>query len=460
MTLLQKFTFYIKKENLFQQKDKLLIAVSGGADSSVLCALCDAAGFDFAMAHCNFKLRGEESERDELFVKELCERYKAKLFITSFDTAAIAKANKESIEETARNLRYDWFNQIIETSKKEQVPFKYLLTAHHADDNIETVVMNFFRGTGIKGLRGILPKQNNIIRPLLFARRKDILEYAADNKIDFVTDSTNTANDYTRNLFRNEILPAIEKVYTEAANNVLRNIDRFIDVDYLYEQSIQVLKEQLVEKRGNEIHIPVLKLAKSKPLNTVIYEIVKEYNFTAAQVGEVEKLRESESGKYIKSASHRILRNRKWLIISPIITREETVNIVIEKNESNILFANSTLKIAQVEMPETLSESAETVYINGDELKFPLLLRKWKQGDYFYPFGMKNNTTGKIGKKKLSRFFGDLKLSLLQKENCWVLESDKKIVWVVGYRIDDRFKITSNSKYILKLSLTHYLQKN
>ena len=460
MTLLQKFAFFIKKENLFQQKDKLLIAVSGGADSSVLCALCDEAGFDFAIAHCNFKLRGEESERDELFVKKMSEQYKVKLFSTSFNTSVIAKAHRKSIEETARNLRYDWFNQIIETGKQEQIPFKYLLTAHHADDNIETVVMNFFRGTGIKGLRGILPKQNKIVRPLLFANRKDILEYAAANKIDFVTDSTNAANDYTRNLFRNEILPAIEKAYPQAANNVLRNIDRFIDVDYLYEQSIEVLKKQLIEKRGNEIHIPVLKLAKSKPVNTVIYEIIKEYNFTAAQVGEVEKLLQSESGKYIKSASHRILRNRNWLIISPIIATAETVNIVIEKNESNILFENGTLKIEQVELPEILSASAVTIFINSDEIKFPLLLRKWKTGDYFYPFGMKNPSSGKVGKKKLSRFFTDLKLSLLQKENCWVLESDKKIVWVVGHRIDERFKITSNSKYILKLSLTHSLQKS
>ncbi len=460
MTLLQQFTSYIQKENLFQSKDKLLIAVSGGADSTVLFALCAAANFDFTIAHCNFKLRGEESDRDELFVKKLCEQYHVPFFLTSFDTATIAKTNKKSIEETARNMRYNWFKEIMEASKQQAQPFKYLLTAHHADDNIETVIMNFFRGTGIKGLRGILPKQQHIIRPLLFAKRKEILEYAATNKIDFVTDSSNATNDYTRNLFRNEILPAIEKVYHEAANNVLRNINRFTDVEYLYEQSIEGLKEKLIEIKGNEIHIPVLKLGKTKPLSTVIYEIIKDFNFTAAQVSEVEKLLDSESGKYIKSSSHRILRNRNWLIISPIISSAETVNIVIEENESKILFGDQILTIEKVDMLQILASDVSKALINANDLKYPLLLRKWKQGDYFYPFGMKNKATDKVGKKKLSRFFADLKLSLIQKENVWVLESDKKIVWVVGYRIDDRFKITSSSKYILTLHLTHCLQKS
>ena len=460
MTLLQKFTIYIKEKNLFQQKDKLLIAVSGGADSSVLCALCASADFDFAIAHCNFKLRGAESNRDELFVKKLSEQYNVKLYSTSFNTETIAKENKKSVEETARNLRYNWFKEIMAESKQGENLIKYLLTAHHADDNIETVVMNFFRGTGIKGLRGILPKQQNIVRPLLFAKRKEIEQYAAENNIEFVTDSSNAGHDFTRNLFRNEILPAIEKVYPEAANNVLRNIDRFTDVEYLYEQSIIVLKEKLLEFKGNEIHIPVLKLAKSKPLNSVIYEIIKDFNFTAAQVPEVEKLLQSESGKYIKSPSHRILRNRNWLTISPVITTTETVNIVIEENENNISFANGILKIEKIELPENIFANAFTAYINAGEIKYPLILRKWKQGDYFYPFGMKNKNSDKVGKKKLSRFFSDLKLSLLQKENIWVLESDKKIVWVIGYRIDDRFKITGHAKHILKLSSSLQFQKH
>ncbi len=444
--LLQNFITYIKKENLFQQKDKLLLAVSGGADSSVLCELCKQAGYNFAIAHCNFKLRGAESDRDENFVQQLAKQYRVEIYMASFDTTAIAAKLKTSIEETARNLRYDWFKELIIEYK-----YDYLLTAHHADDNLETVMMNFFRGTGIKGLRGILPKQNNIIRPLLFARRKEIEDFAAQNNIAFVTDSTNAESDYTRNYFRNELIPAIEKIYPETAKNVLKNIERFADVEIIYNESISAIKEKLVEKRGNEMHIAVLKLAKAKPLQTIIYEIISAYNFTASQVGEVEKLLNSESGKYITSATHRILRNRKWLIISPLNNVEEVSHYLIEENQTSVLFAGGKLEINAIEKPESLVTDADTAFIDAANIKYPLLLRKWKQGDYFYPLGMQK-------KKKLSRFFIDLKLSLTEKENVWVLESDKKIVWVVGFRIDNRVKITEDKRDVVKLHLYHHSQ--
>ena len=446
MELLQKFLAYIKKENLFTKKDHLLIAVSGGADSAVLCALCAAAGLSFSLAHCNFKLRGAESDRDEQFVKKLSEQLGVKLFVKTFDTISQAKLNKTSIEETARNLRYDWFKQLLLESKTSDNPFSFLLTAHHADDNVETVMMNFFRGTGIKGLRGILPKQQQIVRPLLFATREDIEEYAVTNQVEYITDSSNASNDYTRNLFRNEILPLIEKIYPEALKNVLKNIDRFAAVEYLYEESIKQIKQKLIERKGDEIHIPVLKLLKINPLQTVIYEIIKDIGFTAMQVNEVEKLLHSDSGKYIKSASHIILVNRKWLIISPNISSTQSTNIIVEENANNILFEEGTLQIYPSAKPEKFVGEASTVFIDAVNLTYPLMLRKWKTGDYFYPLGMTK-------KKKLNRFFIDQKLSLLQKEKCWVLESDKKIVWVIGYRIDERFKITSSSKQIVKLNL-------
>jgi tRNA(Ile)-lysidine synthase len=455
MNFLQNFTAYIKTHNLFQQKDKLLIAVSGGVDSTVLCELCKQVGYDFAIAHCNFKLRGEESDRDENFVRQLAEQYEVKIFVKEFDTITIAKAQKTSIEKTARNLRYDWFTELLKVNS-----FDWLLTAHHADDNIETVMMNFFRGTGVKGLRGILPKQKKIVRPLLFARRQEIENYAAQNNIAFVTDSTNAESDYTRNYFRNELIPAIEKIYPETANNVLRNINRFADVEVLYNENIGRIKEKLIEKRGNELHIPVLKLAKTKPLHTVIYEIISAYNFTAAQVGAVEKLMSSDSGKYVTSATHRILRNRKWLIISPLNIVDEVGHYLIEKDEAVVLFAAGRLEINTVPKPDSLVTTTDTAFIDAANLKYPLLLRKWKQGDYFYPLGMGNLPAGRQGKKKLSRFFIDVKLSLTEKENVWVLESDKKIVWVVGLRIDDRFKVTADEKDVVRLHLFRHSQKD
>jgi tRNA(Ile)-lysidine synthase len=441
MDLLNNFKVYIQKENLFTSKDKLLLAVSGGADSAALCALCAMHNLHFSIAHCNFKLRVEESDRDENFVRKLASQYNVPFFVKEFDTIVVAKNSKTGIEEAARNLRYTWFIELLQENN-----FDFLLTAHHADDNIETVMMNFFRGTGVKGLRGILPKQGVIVRPLLFARRVDIENFVNQNNILFVTDSSNAESDYSRNYFRNELIPAIENIYPNTTKNILNNIERFTDVAFLYNESINKIKANLIEKKGNEFYIPVLKLAKAKPLKTIIHEIIREYNFTAAQVGEVHKLLNSESGKFITSDTHRILRNRNWLIISPIISNTTNTIHLIEAETTEVFFDENKLQLKKINTPETFASNTNIACIDASQLLYPLLLRKWKQGDYFYPLGMQK-------KKKLSRFFSDFKLSLIQKENVWVIESNKKIVWVVGYRIDDRFKITSSSVHILKLSL-------
>jgi tRNA(Ile)-lysidine synthase len=443
MNLLEKFKAYIKEQHLFQTKDKLLLAVSGGVDSVVLCELCKQAGYDFVIAHCNFQLRGAESERDENFVRGLAEKYGVEIFVEKFDTTAIAKQEKKSVEETARDLRYKWFEEIREEKK-----YQYILTAHHADDNIETVLMKFFRGTGIKGLHGILSKQNKIIRPLLFAGKNELIAFATQSNLEFVTDYTNEQNDFTRNYFRNELIPAVKKVFPEADENIVKNIVRFGEAGQLYNQAIELHKSKLMEEKGNEIHIPVLKLQKTKPLATVIYEIIKTYNFTSHQTEEVIALLQSESGKYIQSSSHRIIKNRKWIIISPNQTAAAQ-NILIEEKDKQITFAEGELQIEK--LPSTTNYKLQTTNLTAQldaaEIKFPLLLRKWKQGDYFYPLGMQK-------KKKLSRFFIDQKLSLTQKEKVWVIESNKKILWVIGMRIDDRFKIADKTKEVLQISFS------
>ncbi len=440
MILLQQFTDYIKKENLFHPKDTLLLAVSGGVDSVVLCELCKQAGYDFVIAHCNFQLRGEESKRDENFVTALAEKYGVTFYTITFDTSSIANQEKKSVEETARDLRYKWFENLsIEHG------YNYVVTAHHANDNIETVLMNFFRGTGIKGLHGILPKQNKIVRPLLFANKKELSAFAAENRLDFVVDHTNAQNDFTRNYFRNELIPAIKKVFPGAEENVLNNITRFGEAEQLYNQAIELHKKKLLEYKGNEIHIPVLKLQQAAPLHTIIYEIVKDYNFTALQTADVVSLLKSESGKYIQSSTHRIIRNRKWLIISP----NQTIavqNILIEETDERVTFESGVLQMEKLSQLPSVSIHPSIAQLDAAEIKFPMLLRKWKTGDYFYPLGMQK-------KKKLSRFFIDQKLSLTQKENVWVIESNKKILWVVGMRIDDRFKITASTKNIIQFTI-------
>jgi tRNA(Ile)-lysidine synthase len=443
MSLLNNFQQYIKQHHLFQSKDKLLLAVSGGVDSVVLCELCKQAGFDFAIAHCNFQLRGQESDRDEQFVRDLAAKYKVEIFVQQFDTTAEAAKHKTSIEETARNLRYKWFNEIRTSYIVHRT--SYIATGHHANDNMETVLMNFFRGTGIKGVRGILPKQGTIIRPLLFAKRIEIEQYANENNLAFVTDSTNAQNDYTRNYFRNELIPSIQKVFPKVEENILQNIERFTDVEVLYNQAIDLHKSKLCEVKVNEVHIPVLKLAKAKPLHTIIYEIVKDHDFTASQVNDVANLLQAESGKYILSNTHRILKNRKWLIISPL-QNEVSSTIVIEKTDTNVQCAIGSLQFKQ-STNINIYHSPLAIQLDASKITYPLLLRKWKQGDYFYPLGMKH-------KKKLSRFFIDNKLSISDKEKVWILESNKKIVWIIGMRIDDRFKITDTTKKVLAISFT------
>ena len=448
MSLFKRFINNINEQNLFQKKGHLLLAVSGGVDSVVLCELCKQAGFYFEIAHCNFQLRGEESERDENFVRSLGEKYGVKVFIKKFNTNEYALQNKVSIQVAARELRYEWFDEMIKTANI-QLP-TYLLTAHHANDNIETLLMNFFKGTGITGLHSILSKQEKIIRPLLFAKKAELLEFARENNLSFEEDSSNISDKYTRNYFRNQLIPSVQKVFPQVEENLLNNIERFKEIEILYQQSIHLHKKKLLEEKGNEIHIPVLKLLKAAPLKTIVYEIIKDFGFTAHQTEEVVHLLKSETGKFITSATHKIIKNRNWLIIAPVNTLEAN-HILIHKNDKEIDFELGKLKLRFQNLREgqifKLHDNNFIALIDLENITFPLLLRKWKQGDYFYPLGMQK-------KKKLSKFFIDQKMSLTDKEKIWIIESNKKIIWIISKRIDDRFKITSKTKSILEITLS------
>jgi tRNA(Ile)-lysidine synthase len=413
------------------------------------------------IAHCNFQLRGEESERDEISVRSLQNKYGKEVLVNRFDTEQYASQNKISIQEAARELRYKWFNEIVSgelsvVSKKQNThnsPFTiHIATAHHANDNIETLLINFFRGTGISGLHGIPAKQGKIIRPLLFAKREELMIYAKENHLEWVEDTSNTLDKYTRNFFRLQVIPAIKEVFPNVEENLLRNITRLKEAEILYQQAIQQQIKKLCGQKGNEVHVPILKLQKSEPLNTIIWEIIKLYNFHAAQVDEVKKLFDAENGSYIVSDLYRIIKNRNWLIIAPVQS-EAAQHILIEKGDKKIRFENGIVLLEELETknlpagrhglkPETSNKIAT---LDAKEIKFPLFLRKWKQGDYFYPLGMQK-------KKKLGKFFIDQKLSKTEKEKVWVIEMNKKILWVIGYRIDDRFKIISSTKEVLRIT--------
>ena len=426
----------------------LLVAVSGGIDSVALVHLLHQSGFSFSIAHCNFQLRPEESERDEAFVKTLAAQYDKLLFIQKFDTEIYAAQHKLSTQEAARKLRYNWFAEIVNSQRSaadgRQSAIDLITTAHHANDNIETLLINFFRGTGISGLHGILPRQNNIIRPLLFAKREDIETYASDNHLQWVEDSSNTSDKYTRNFFRHHLLPLVKETFVNAEDNLLQNIQRFSEAGILYNQAVELHKKKLVEQKGNEVHIPVLKLQKAEPLPAIIWEIVKGFNFTSSQVAGIKNLLTAENGKYVASSSHRVIRNRAWLIIAPLQT-EEARHILIEENDGKVVYEEGTIVLYKLTTDNyQLSTDKNIATLDAKHIQYPLLLRRWKPGDYFYPLGMTK-------KKKLSKFFIDSKLSKTAKEKVWVVEMNKKIIWVIGYRIDDRFKITGNTKEIMMI---------
>ncbi|OYU54502.1 MAG: tRNA lysidine(34) synthetase TilS [Chitinophagaceae bacterium BSSC1] len=449
MDLFQSFTKHWKQAfPQFQQDNSLLLlAVSGGLDSVVMTHLLAEMGFPCYVLHVNFQLRGAESERDENFVRSLAKATSMEIFVERFDTLDYAKLKGMGIQEAARTLRYHWF----EEKRKEcqlQFPDKkvLLLTAHHANDNVETVLINFFRGTGIQGLRGITPFQKDryLVRPLLPFKKEDLIGFAKIKKLAFVEDSSNGSNKYTRNFLRNQILPQLEENFPQVKDNLLQNIDRMNEVAEIYQLAIADRLGGLMEWKGQECQVPILKLKKTDQLNTVIWELIRPFGFTVQQIPELIKLMEAPNGSCLYSSTHQIIRNRKWLLIATIQPQENSF-VVIESSDISIEFAGGLLNCKTITEPFTLDANSLKVMVDAKQLSFPLLLRKPKSGDYFYPLGMQK-------KKKLNRFFIDQKLSKIQKEAVWILESNQRIIWVIGMRIDNRFKCEPATSTALQLS--------
>ncbi len=454
MDLFDDFLQRLKKFSFINKETDFLLAVSGGADSVVLTNLFFKAGKAFTIVHCNFNLRGAESDRDEMFVRSLGEKYNCPVIVKSFNTRQYATEKKQGTQEAARNLRYTWFIELLNEKHLKQnddashKADRWLCTAHHADDNIETLLINFFRGTGILGLTGIPETdiKRKILRPVLFATHSAILEYAQNNQLKWVEDSSNATENYTRNFLRHSVIPVLEKNFGSIKENLLNNIQRFSDAQVLYQQAIENHRRNLLVSVQQEFHIPILKLLKSSPVETIVFEIISTFNFSPAQVPEVLKLCTANTGSYMASTTHRIIKNRKWLIIAPLLNAELSI-VVINENENAVDFYGGKLEIKKMDkLPENYpTVKSNIAFLDATAFTFPLIIRKWKTGDYFYPLGMQK-------KKKLSRFFIDQKLSATQKEKIWVVESDKKILWVVGYRIDDRFKLKPSSQHILQLT--------
>lgn len=441
MSLLKPFLQFIANRHLFSRKDRLLLAVSGGMDSVCLLHLCKMAGFDFAVAHVNFLLRGEESNKDEKLVSDLALKYEVDFFLHREDAEKYAAVHHVSVQVAAREIRYQFFNKLI----IEKNVTKYILTAHHADDNAETLMMNFLKGTGIEGLKGI-PALNGLIRrPLLSFTRDQIADYVAKNNLYFREDASNLTDKYTRNFIRLAVFPVLEKVFPSVKSNLSHNVNRFEEISYLYFAEVnRFFKKHLSEERG-EWKISVEALKRSGAASTLLFEWLKNAGFSAAQCVEAERLIYSESGKMITAGAYRLLHNRKHLVLSNL-TPVNQEWVVINDGEVRVEFTGGIINIQNLDKGDLPSDEM-TALLDGANIQFPLLLRRWRAGDYMYPLGMNK-------KKKIARMLIDKRCSMNEKENVWVIESNKKIIWLIGHRIDNRFKITANTKKFIRIRLS------
>jgi tRNA(Ile)-lysidine synthase len=438
--MLKIFQNHIDKHLPFLVGKRIVIAISGGIDSVVLAHLSKALNFNFALAHCNFNLRGEESNADEDFVLELAEELDVEVFIQNFDTQAYAEEHKRSIQMAARELRYDWFKDLA-----EQLQFDYILTAHHADDNLETFLINFTRGTGLNGLTGIPMLNDNIARPLLPFSRETIEVYAKQNHITWREDGSNSSRKYLRNKLRHEVVPILKEINPNLLDSFQNTLENLNDTADIVEKSLNAVSKRAIttiDKYG--ISYKISEFKKVNNPKAYLFEMFKAYGFT--EWNDIVDLLDAQSGKQVLSHTHRLIKHREHLILTEL-KRETQKSIEISKADlqnGNLATPIGTLIFEMVEGIENTSKN--TIYIDSDKLVFPLELRLWKEGDFFQPSGM-------TGKKKISKYLKDEKLSLIEKENTWLLTSDDKVVWVVGKRADDRFKRVETTRQILRITL-------
>jgi tRNA(Ile)-lysidine synthase len=439
-TLVQKFIEFNALHRLAGKKKRCLLAVSGGIDSVVMAELFDQVGFPFAIAHCDFGLRGEESKAEVRFVKNLANRYRVKIFVKAFETEKYAAEKKVSIQVAARELRYAWFEEL-----RQKYEFDLVATAHHLNDNIETIIYNLAKGTGIRGLRGIPVRNSNIIRPLLFASRTEIEKFQQENKLAFCEDSSNAEDKYARNKIRHAVIPVLKEINPALEDAFAEKIEIFSAIEQVQNRKLKQLNKQLFVKRGDDIYIPLFKLKKIEYPQTALFEYLKEFDFNKEQVEDMLASMDAPAGKQFISDKARIIKDRRFFILTQLPASKFDVNF-IDDDTIEIELTGTKLLISKENAEGfKIAKSQNVACIDRHRLHFPLILRPWKAGDYFYPFGMG------MKKKKLKKFFVDTKVPLNEKEQVLVLESDKKIVWVVGYRLDERFKITPQTKEVLKL---------
>lgn len=439
--MLERFLRFIEQKKLFSLKDRVIVTNSGGIDSMVMTRLFEMAGIEFGIAHCNFKLRGQESDEDAGFVVNYAAQKNIRLFQKNFDTRKYASDNKVTIQEAARELRYAWFEELI-----TKTGYSCYATAHQFDDQIETFFINLFRGTGISGLRGILPRNNNCVRPLLFATRKEIEDFAVLQGVKFREDSSNQKNDYLRNRIRHFVLPALQKSSPDFKTGFDNTFNLLSQVETFIQSEISNISKELVSKIDNLQAINIEKLQNYQPVEFTLFELLRPFRFNYQNVRMMVNSFGSSSGQKFLSTSHQAVLDRGQLLISPKTMddkKNKIKSVFIREGVNQLNYPVALrLEIHSYTKDFTLKRKKNIALLDAGKLTFPLEVRQVQTGDFFYPLGLG-------GKKKLSDFFTNEKFSFTQKEKTWLLTSKGEIVWVIGYRIDDRFKITSATQKIL-----------
>lgn len=424
-----------------QYGQRVLLAVSGGIDSVVMAHLYAETDFDCAIAHCNFQLRGEDSDADEAFVRSLAARLEMPVYVERFDVDLEMEERGISLQMAARDLRYNWF-----LSLASEQSFDAIATAHNLNDSVETFFLNLSRGTGVRGLTGIPERNGNIIRPILFASRKEIEAYANMGNISNRVDSSNRETKYQRNKIRHDVIPSLEQINPSFIDTMALNMERMQELKQIVERSVDGLRDEIFQRVSGEIHIDTAGLIKLDPISTWLYELFAPFGFTRGQCKEIEQLLHSESGKRFISPSHQLFKDRDQLIL--VESKKDSFEryyLDAPEKSSSLPFSMDVEVMDRKELEKIPSDS-HTACLDYEKILFPLTIRRWLPGDSFYPLGMDQM-------KKLSDFFVDEKVPVPEKERTWILASGKKIVWILGRRIDHRFRITESTGRVLLLRL-------
>ena len=426
---------YIIQHQLLSGEKPVVVGISGGADSVALLHILVSLGYKCIAAHCNFNLRGDESFRDEQFTIDFTKRLQVPLCKISFETNKYAQENRLSVEMAARELRYRWFEELLNTYDADAVA-----VAHHRDDSVETLLINLTRGSGLTGLTGIKPKNGNVVRPLLCVSREDIYAYIENNGLEYVTDSSNSSDIYTRNFIRLKVIPLLEEINPSVKASLARTANHLYDASLIYNHSIEEARKVITQ--NNRLSISAL-LSFPAPA-TILYEMLKPYGFSRTVCESIFTVLEKDSGKIFYSSTHRLLKDRSDLLID-VLSGEESKAYLINLEDDNVdLPVELKPEIVVIKEDYQIEKDKKFAYFDFDKLSFPLVLRHWQEGDWFVPFGMK-------GKKKISDYFSDKKFSLFDKEKTWLLCSGQDVIWIVGERTDNRYRIEKTTKRVLKL---------